>query len=602
MTDLRNAAEEGHKLEETSAASDVEDGPSLSSSPTRPLKSGSEYDDYHSTDMNFTEGICCRADIATSVSLFRCPSFIAIRGQAAIRVIQGAVNVGGYWIDKRHGVVPLFSPSTHCALTLLLYEVPVDDAVSYVDSELKKHTTLTPLKLQQLLNGVSKSTAVILWTVYYDKLTKHLMWVMPKLNNVDVTENVLDINSSLRIENCALTDARHKNAFRIPAEWNHLALQLLQAYDQNRPLRVLICGGKKAGKSTLMRFLINSFLNRCNSVHVLDADPGQAEFLPPGCVSLIEATEPLLGPSFTHHKTPVKCCFVGGINVSQTPEHYVECVKFLFEIFQKKCGAEPLFINTMGWTKGIGLSLLVDLVYLTSPTHIIQINNTTARHWNMAKLTPNFVAEESGWLCCAKNSTVPDFSLIELQSVAVESNASYSPLMLRSLNVCAYFSQFHQVSDHPMPINCHTPFKVPWSAVAVFVCNETVPNHQVLYALNGSVVALSVCDPSLFHESVDKSLPKFLTEIPVCECVGYGIVRGISVEEKVFYIITPLRFSVLRRVNTVLKGSVDIPPELLLLQKIDGRIPYAMRVPQAKAVVGDRVLRKRTFRERGGQY
>jgi len=69
-----------------------------------------------------------------------------------------------------------------------------------------------------------------------------------------------------------------------------------------------MCGGKGLGKSTFMRMLINKILSQQEEkrVLVLDLDPGQSEFTAPGCLSLVEVNEPLLGPSFTHIKTPIR--------------------------------------------------------------------------------------------------------------------------------------------------------------------------------------------------------------------------------------------------------------------------------------------------------
>lgn len=77
--------------------------------------------------------------------------------------------------------------------------------------------------------------------------------------------------------------------------------------------RICIFGGKGVGKSTFTRWLTNRFLSyqpkhNTNSPEVLflDLDPGQTEFTPPGMISAVLCTEPVLGPNFTHLKNPTR--------------------------------------------------------------------------------------------------------------------------------------------------------------------------------------------------------------------------------------------------------------------------------------------------------
>lgn len=69
-----------------------------------------------------------------------------------------------------------------------------------------------------------------------------------------------------------------------------------------------------------MRLLVNKILSQQKGdqrkVVVLDLDPGQSEFTAPGCLSVVEVSEPLLGPSFTHFKIPLRYLLFGELEIN----------------------------------------------------------------------------------------------------------------------------------------------------------------------------------------------------------------------------------------------------------------------------------------------
>ena len=68
--------------------------------------------------------------------------------------------------------------------------------------------------------------------------------------------------------------------------------------------KIVLCGGKAVGKSTLLRYFVNTMLKKFEKVVVIDCDIGQSEFTIPGCVSVVIVNKPLLGPSYTHFIKP----------------------------------------------------------------------------------------------------------------------------------------------------------------------------------------------------------------------------------------------------------------------------------------------------------
>lgn len=68
----------------------------------------------------------------------------------------------------------------------------------------------------------------------------------------------------------------------------------------NVSTKLLIAGGKGVGKSTFLRYSINSLLTRFEKIRIIDLDPGQSECSVPGSISVLTISDPILGPNYTH--------------------------------------------------------------------------------------------------------------------------------------------------------------------------------------------------------------------------------------------------------------------------------------------------------------
>lgn len=88
------------------------------------------------------------------------------------------------------------------------------------------------------------------------------------------------------------------NLLKCSSDWNDICKLV------HNNTRLMICGGKGVGKSTLLKYMINKLLMTFHKVLVIDLDPGQAEFTIPGCVSAVLVEKPIFGPSFTHLQQP----------------------------------------------------------------------------------------------------------------------------------------------------------------------------------------------------------------------------------------------------------------------------------------------------------
>lgn len=361
------------------------------------------------------------------------------------------------------------------------------------------------------------------------------------------------------------------------AEAATLAKHLLCAFDSPEGRvaapRIVVCGRQNSGKSSLLRLFVNSFLNLCREVLYLDCDPGQCEFTPPATVSLTRVTRPLMGPPFTHVRTPEKAYFLGHVSPASQPDAYCEAVRALIEYARKVEPRTPLFVNTMGWISGLGLSLLIDVIRWSRPTDVVQLlagEGTT----DLPPLDDDLLQSACGWMTSRDGADRHP----PLESV------TYHPLpgstcrgkswarVKREAMVLAYLGQHvGNGLGRPLPEAYHwlwntVPMRVPWSAVAVHDCDSAVPKKELLHSLRGNVVALCIVSKDKLLETENPSYPKFINGCGPYECLGYGLVRAVDPSERLFYITSPESQEQLAKVNALIRGDLHLPESLLTSQ------------------------------------
>ena len=121
-------------------------------------------------------------------------------------------------------------------------------------------------------------------------------------------------------------------------------------------------------------------------VALLDLDPGQPEYSPPGEISLMRLNSCNFGPPFTH---PAVCSLesyqlirahhLGYLSPKEDPNHYLECAIELFSRYQRMLSEYPscpLIVNCSGWVQGSGLELLVDLIRSLRLTDILYMSTS----------------------------------------------------------------------------------------------------------------------------------------------------------------------------------------------------------------------------------
>lgn len=361
---------------------------------------------------------------------------------------------------------------------------------------------------------------------------------------------------------------------------------------------ILLCGHQDVGKSTFSRYLVNQLLNSLPCVDYLDCDLGQTEFTPPGCISLLNITEPVLGPPFMHQRTPQKMVYMGKPTCKDSCENYIEAVKFVFGAYKREA---PLIINTMGWVTDQGLKLLVDLIRLLAPSHVVQLHsnhspympNLTSfdvdtmdglytrskalvrdRGFQLPKFPDSELADEeqegSGPVTFANHKLLIIRSKFQYRKT--DRNRDQHNKVLRGLTVLGYLGLLQPVPKPLCPLQGLTPYQVPFNAVALRVLHADVAPTHILYAVNASWLGLChIVD----EVRGDTQGPILLAQTPLCDCLGFGICRGIDMEKKLYHILTPIHPEKLRTVNCLLLGAISIPHFVFQTQRgPEGTIPY----------------------------
>ncbi|XP_061195387.1 polynucleotide 5'-hydroxyl-kinase NOL9-like [Saccostrea echinata] len=353
---------------------------------------------------------------------------------------------------------------------------------------------------------------------------------------------------------------------------------------------VMVVGGKNVGKSTLNRYLVNHTLNKRSELCYLECDIGQTEFTPPGCISLQLVNGPILGPPFTHQKIPKICYYYGGLTATDNPNLYMECIrKCLLEYRKLEKTREtglPLVVNTMGWIEDLGLELLISVIRMTLPSLLVQINFSNNK-MNAAPLTPEFVNDRQGWVRHSRYYRShymldilgdTNHSLVRLDSPTnvVRCRNHWKPFELRDLAVISYMSS---TLSKDSSLSLETPYGVPWEDMAINICKRGVPREEWMAAINATIVGLAHADLTEARREKEGE-PYFFESTPLCLCIGFGMVRSIDTVKKMIYITTPLSLVDLVNVNTIIRGSSNVPQQIFTEQitKEVREIPYVSRI------------------------
>ncbi|KAJ3410946.1 Polynucleotide 5'-hydroxyl-kinase nol9 [Chytridiales sp. JEL 0842] len=396
----------------------------------------------------------------------------------------------------------------------------------------------------------------------------------------------------------------------IPSTWSDAINMITRA---EKPSVTCIVGAKGVGKSTMSRYLVNSTLGRFKRVAFLDCDLGQPELTPYGMISLHIIETPLIGPSYTHLKTPYRSVFVGSTSPKYDPDYYMACILELYSVYSNdsKTKGLPLVINTDGWVKGMGLDLLLHFVKTIRPDHVIQLLPNTI--FSSASKNRNNQNDFQPLLQDDGNNGLKVLTVYANQD-SLTKPLKFNPSDHRTLSVLSYFAQDSQGSDNLTWDFANSqasklPYQVPFQCVGIQFIGAQVPISQTFHAINGTLVGLVQHSVSLesyehTHHSSIRNSENPIKNLRIIggvsanvlrpsehNCLGWGIVRGIDLDKGIYYISVGggLTLEQLKGVNRLVKAPGNDLPVCSLMDgfNVKASIGKEINVPYTTFVAGE---------------
>ncbi|XP_026671327.1 polynucleotide 5'-hydroxyl-kinase NOL9 isoform X2 [Ceratina calcarata] len=531
-------------------------------------------------------------------------------GKLVVRVIYGAVEAYGCVITTESGPVEIYSPRGYSNVSIETSENHVNDQVPNIEhaesnvwmfltregvdrnerhklaDEIERLTpAMTVVLLSNLENGLTRFLDAFYQFRLFPKVKKEKM-ISHFWTDLRRAELMLQSNLYTSNYNC-------KELIIDPRISGEVSEKMLNRWRSNKWSCTVIVGGKSVGKSTTTRYLINRLLPVSKKVVLLDVDPGQTECTPYGCLSCSLIEKPLMGPNFTHLKKPVFQLYIGEVNVSRCITRYIEGVKMLIDKISNSpiLSRLPIVVNTMGFSQGIGWDLALTIIKFTRPSFVVQIMSGKPKNNYIGYFSKEVVNRQKlPWtanvihlseLSCNHELFVVR-SYAEQKATSGYETWNMEPYQQRELVMISYLSEIVQNSAKStsrcdalsLSINNVVPYVTSFKSLYISIPSAFVPSSHVLNVVNGNIVALCGIDinDSCLTESQAISGPRVLNRPPLCNCYGFGIVRGVDMVQEEIFINTPLPAATMQYVNCLM-GCIPVPINLLTLNQ-QTNIPY----------------------------
>eukprot|EP01039_Chlorochromonas_danica_P005009 gene5009-5500_t len=204
-------------------------------------------------------------------------------------------------------------------------------------------------------------------------------------------------------ENCGLS------LTHLPTSWVSSVSHILGQCktDSKESVKVMICGAKGVGKSTLSRYCLNRLVGELSAnsvVYYLNCDLGQPEFNPPGYLALhlidravLSSSHLLAHDHFSFLKLSTPCeatnesssgqlssmmaYFIGDLTSRHEPELFMGALQDIMRFYDERCIEHEklnkkthLIVNTDGFIRYMGAEILNAIFNAVKPAHVLHIS------------------------------------------------------------------------------------------------------------------------------------------------------------------------------------------------------------------------------------
>ncbi|CAH0401349.1 unnamed protein product [Chilo suppressalis] len=515
--------------------------------------------------------------VNSCIFILKHPAELFIHGKVQLKVLGGALDLFGYRLkDKLYEVYAPKYNYAHCVKTVAsqnlyngLFSKLTAEGLSVSDAE-------------EIVTTLGENDGVISMRRLD---SRNMDFVENNMTAIDLfSKNTRNVDQCFKkvseFLGCSLYLTRQWKSFEEVTCWRKVA-----EYGMNDQSRGIVCGGKGVGKSTFLRYYVNKLLSR-GPVLVLDLDPGQAEFTVAGSISATVVDEPLLGPSFTHLKTPHMMLNIGMINTMDNPRRYATAVRTLIShcCNNEQLKSMPWVINTMGLCNAMGLKFMTLIILQARPSHLLQIDSKNAKkrfEMYLDSSTTKKLYEENyknDPLFRGLDLTLDfDYSFFVAHHTEnpVKRSFSLPARDERYLNFLAYFGELLSTKEQTDLLGI-VPYEVKLQDLHIGL-NVKINEDAVTKVINGKIIAL--CQLT----TQDKGGDVFTLRDKHVLCHGHGLIRGIDLENQMLYIITPMPHEKLSLVNTLVYA--DWVPELRGQER---QLPAGITVPYRTATMYQR--------------
>ncbi|KAF2239423.1 hypothetical protein EV356DRAFT_528022 [Viridothelium virens] len=410
---------------------------------------------------------------------------IAILGQYGLQVKLGTVEVYGAVLKQSASTYVVSAPTTHALPCILCSSSMARILVKSRPQQLRKLGTLSPLFHRIWNHGGFKTETAEIGGPYSS------FCFIPSTTSDPLKRSIFPLLSNQPRDE---------------------AIDKLCSMGNGRVPTILICGSQATGKSTLGRLVSNrlvttemnfSRLTPHRTTFLLDLDPGQAEFSPPGQISLTQIRRPLLGPSFTHPCTGtnssarlIRAHALAALSPKVNPVHFLDAASQLMHEYHCALGqypGTPLVINCPGWITGSGLEILMQFIRKWSPSDIVYLSNGN---------------RDDSQIRAALEQAAGN-SLTHFLREPIYKSPSKTSAQLRAMQTMSYFhsdgiDDTGNIEWNAVPITSTKPWMVSYGEEApgirgIMLYGETVPPECLKVILEGCLVSIvSVEDESVF--------------------------------------------------------------------------------------------------------